>query len=1014
MPLVDALEAPAPAARNDGEGGAPRRRRSRAVLLTLGAVGAVLLGAVAYELKASSFQSWAFHRVAREAVWSVGEGPSDRIRFPTAGPFDERLGYTAIPAMVDRAAGRGFRVAEQARVSDGFSRLIDWGAAPVYQEKPQGGLTLKDRSGLPFHRTLHPALVYAAFDSIPEPMWRSLLHIESRELLDEAYPRRNPAVEWDRLARGVGEIGLRAIGSERSVPGGSTLATQLEKFRHSPGGRTATPRDKLDQMLGASLRAYRDGAETVEARRRIVRDYLNSVPLAAQRGHGEVIGMADGLWAWYGTSFEDANRVLGTEPTDSAGRAERARVYRQVLSLLLAHRRPSYYLADPAGRAALGPLTDRYLDLLARDGIVPVDLAERSARASIGLLPAAPPRPAPSFVTRKAANQVRSDLLAITGVQNLYALDRLDLTVATTFDARLQEGVTSFFESLRDPEFVRSHGFGDARLLGSQDPTHVLYSFTLLESTPGGNVVRAQADSYDGPLSLSEAGRVELGSTAKLRTLVTYLEVVAELHGRLSALAADSLAALSVARGDRLTRWAVDYVAANPGASLETMLRDAMERRYSASPTERFATGGGVQSFSNFDRASDARVLSVAEAFRQSVNLPFVRLMRDVVSYHTYGDPGSAARALEDPDHPARQEYLERFADAEGGRFVRSFHAKYADVAASEILDRLVSERRLTARATAAAYRAVAPDAPEGLFATFLRANASQPEIDDRTISTLYRQSDPATRDLNDLGYLSRIHPLELWTARYLVEHPRAPLSETLEASRDARREVYRWLFRSRNRGAQDDRIRTVLEIEAFDRVLASWRRVGYPFPNIVPSLGTAIGSSGDRPLALAELMGIILNDGVRRPFARVTGMTFAEGTPFETRLERESAEGERVLASEVAATVRTALLDVVANGTGRRAQGAVRDAEGNPVPIGAKTGTGDNRYRVFGPGGRLIEDRVVNRTATFAFILGDRHFGVLTAYVPGPAAGSFAFTSALPAEIVRQIGPLLEVALSG
>jgi hypothetical protein len=33
-----------------------------------------------------------------------------------------------------------------------------------------------------------------------------------------------------------------------------------------------------------------------------------------------------------------------------------------------------------------------------------------------------------------------------------------------------------------------------------------------------------------------------------------------------------------------------------------------------------------------------------------------------------------------------------------------------------------------------------------------------------------------------------------------------------------------------------------------------------------VPSYATAIGSSADRPLALAELMGIIVNDGQRRP----------------------------------------------------------------------------------------------------------------------------------------------------
>src|SRR3546814_5152436 len=59
-----------------------------------------------------------------------------------------------------------------------------------------------------------------------------------------------------------------------------------------------------------------------------------------------------------------------------------------------------------------------------------------------------------------------------------------------------------------------------------------------------------------------------------------------------------------------------------------------MQRRYSANPNERFFTGGGVHRFVNFDNADNGRVMSVAEALRHSVNLVFVRLMRDIVSYH--------------------------------------------------------------------------------------------------------------------------------------------------------------------------------------------------------------------------------------------------------------------------------------------------------------------------------------------------------------------------------------------
>ena len=87
-----------------------------------------------------------------------------------------------------------------------------------------------------------------------------------------------------------------------------------------------------------------------------------------------------------------------------------------------------------------------------------------------------------------------------------------------------------------------------------------------------------------------------------------------------------------------------------------------MARRYSASPWERFFTGGGVHQFANFNADDNGRVMSVAEAFRHSVNLVFIRLMRDIVQYYQAarragrGDPrrpaASAARRATSPASP--------------------------------------------------------------------------------------------------------------------------------------------------------------------------------------------------------------------------------------------------------------------------------------------------------------------------------------------------------------------------
>ena len=83
----------------------------------------------------------------------------------------------------------------------------------------------------------------------------------------------------------------------------------------------------------------------------------------------------------------------------------------------------------------------------------------------------------------------------------------------------------------------------------------------------------------------------------------------------------------------------------------------------------------------------------------------------------------------------------------------------------------------------------------------------------------------------------------------------------------------------------------------------------------------------------------------------------------------------------------------------------SLKDADGNVVVIGGKTGSGDNRFEYFAKGGKLISSRVVNRTATFAFFIGDRYFGVLTAFMPGEAAAEEALAGALQ----RRFGALGE-----
>lgn len=975
--------------------------------VALGGLGAVVLGSLVwFELETSRLQSIAASRYAAGIDHWIEAGPNSRLRFPERGPFDRRAGYSELPEMLPRLERRGFTITAQARVSTRFEEVVQKGLFPIYAEKTQVGLELLDRDGRPIFAYLYPERVLQSFESIPPLLVTSLLYVENRELLDATRPYRNPAVEWDRLAMMALRLGRRSVGDDSAVQGASTLATQLEKFRHSPGGMTQTPAEKARQMASASLRAYRDGRATLGARQRIVVDYLNGLPLAAVPSHGEVHGLLDGLWLWYGIDREELE--LLREPIAAERLPRAASVYRAALSLMLATRRPAFYLGADGGRE-LERLCDAYTRLLANQGF----LAEPLARAVLEVrlerrhtrLPA---RDATAF-EQKAANAVRADLLGLLGVENLYGLDRLDLTVSTSIDAQAQTAVARELRELQSAERREDAGLTGPRLLPARDAISITYSILLCEATAQGNQVRVQTDNHAGPRDVNRHTKLELGSTAKLRTLVSYLEIIEALYERLGGASPEAVASYLDQFDDPLTKWMASALEETPRLTLEEALAKALARRYSASPTERFFTAGGVHRFSNFDRADDSRMPTVQEGLSQSVNLVFIRVMRDIVRFHEQRIPLSRNVAA-DPLHPMRSTYLARFAYREGQQFIRRFHARHAGLTPAASIDLLLGKSVNPLR-IARVRLAVLPDTSVEDLGSLLRERLVEPLPSDSGVDALHRRARSERLPLADLAHVVNADPLELWVIQYLAAHPRAGLSDTIAAADAAIEAAYRWLFRTRRKELQDARIRTILEVEAFARIHESWRALGYPFPFLVPSYATAIGSSGDRPEALADLVGVLVNDGIRRPTIHVTGLQFGAVTPFETRLAREPQGDVRVLSPAVARAARQALADVVDNGTGRRVRDVFFAADGAPLPIGGKTGTGDNRRVVVDWRGERIASYARNRTASFVFYVGN-HFGVVTAHVDGADADDYAFTSALPVQILRHLAPQLAILL--
>lgn len=968
-------------------------------------LGILLVGALLLtdEIRHSRLQAFYLARYAGELNYQLLEGASDAIRFPTHGPFDQRLGYSELPRFSERLTAHGYRLTRQAKHPETLMDYTGRGYFPPYREKTAAGLTVNDCRDERLYGFRYPYRNYASFAAVPARVVQTLMFIENRDLLDESRPTHNPAVDWVRFARAIlGRIG-RMVSNDFDAPGGSTLATQIEKFRHSPDGVTADAEEKWRQMASASVRSYRDGEQTLPARRQIVVDYLNTVPLSAAPRHGEVNGLGDGLWVWFAADFSRVNELLAAADASGPLLAEQGRALHQVVALMIAHRRPSYYLW-PSGRDALARLAEGYLRLLAENAVITTALRDAALAEPLHFRDMVKDPPLLPADAGKGAVAIRNRLAGLLET-SLYRLDRYDLDISATLDGELQRQVSDFLGKLEDPAFARAHGLLGDRMLSPATLGAVRYSFNLVEQTPTGNRVRVQTDTTDQPLDINEGSKLELGSTAKLRVLATYLEIVAELHRRYAAETPETLRRLPLEERDQLTRWAVAYLADAEDRTLPPMLQAALERRYSASPNESFFTGGGVHTFNNFRREDDERVTTVRQALQASINLVFVRLMRDVVLYTMYQVPGSSAQLVDRQDDPRRQEYLARFADREGQVFLRRFWHKYQGKTASEIRDDFLHGLRPGATRLAAVFRYLSPQAPVEELGAFLDQRLEGSPQSAAQLVRLYQRNGPEAFDLPDRGYVARVHPLELWLVAYLSKHPQATWSEVVQASFDQRQAVYRWLFNSRFKGAQDSRIHTMLEVEAFLDIHRRWARLGYPFGHLVPSLATALGSSGDRPAALAELMGIIENNGVRLPTRRLESLAFATATPYETHFELAPGEGERVMLPEVASALRDALSEVVEGGTAGRLSGAFKLADGTLLAVGGKTGTGDNRIVIGRGNARGV---AMNRTATFVFYLGPRHFGTLTAYVIGPDAARYRFTSALPVQILKSMGPLL------
>ncbi len=522
----------------------------------------------------------------------------------------------------------------QARWSPALVEAADHKLFPIYREKDQAGLRIIDRTGGEIYRARFPERVFPDFASIPSLVVNTLLFIEDRYVLDRANPERNPAIEWKRFALAAAGQVAELVVSDADAGGASTLATQIEKFRHSPGGRTGGALDKMRQMVTASLRAYYDGPNTLKRREEIVTTYLNSTPLASMPGYGEIIGLPDALRIWFGTDLAEATEVLNKTPRTAAELSRQGEIYRQVLAFLVSGRRPSYYLLDD--RAALGVLIDNHLYALANAGVISPSLRDAALNADLhfrsraagdhgrgvlcsaqidrgGAQPAGRPVAPSRSVRARPARPDRRDLDRSPIRRRASPMSWSGCRIRLSCAAR------ACTATVCSTAPIRRRSPGASCCTSAATVTATICACTRTASTGRSTSTRVR--------NCSSARRPSCARSPPIS------QIIAKLHRQLADVPARDLSRLAASADDALSGWAASYLARASDRSLQPMLEAALQRRYSAAPQE-FFTGGGSHVFENFARWEDHTNPTVLEAFEQSINLAFIRLLRDVLNYY--------------------------------------------------------------------------------------------------------------------------------------------------------------------------------------------------------------------------------------------------------------------------------------------------------------------------------------------------------------------------------------------
>ncbi len=927
-------------------------------------------------------------------------------------PRWKRDGMTYYPQLFNVLNNAGFQVDRETHLvlTPQAKKLFDMGIIPFnhYQGKAFSGLKIIDRHSELTYQYKHPNQ-FKDFENISPFILKALLVWENDKLRHMVFNEEqddvelNYLIEGPRIIKSVSEYVQYKITGEGSYSGGSTLMTTLEKITNTPGGRTKSVNDKINQMIGAGLHLYGDNTESVDRGngkkagvQKALVDFLNTVPMAGgPKSHsGELFGFGASYYAWFGYTIDELNQQL-----KSKNSVIRSQAYKNICSLIVSIRRPSELLRSPD---VIDKQANLLLSRLNKKKLLNSALYVKSRAMKPAWNPQRNSRDKLDYALHRESSSARNQYTqfirqavakksgsAEAKKINLQTVDAMPVSIEMTTDAQLEKNIRSVLDEMytefaQQSPFVQGRQKGLLHSLSLDELKNIQYGVVVLEIDENRQwKLLANTDTQSNVVyNPAKQGRFQWGSTAKLRVLVNYLMIIHDeaLTLQSAIVELDDKEAKKLFNKYRkssvtIKQLLASYIKKYPDASMEQVLNWAMSRRISANPDSKFLTGESWHEFHNYQKSDDRKNPNLWQMTTQSINLSFVRLMRDVVDYYIDQSGFDKVAILTNKKNPTRNKILNEAIEKEEQDYLDGLNYFIERVQDSFLEELASGEKQISNKE----------------IITRSREIIKEMSLDDKQS---YNKGQKKYQRL--ASWFKRItHYEKKWLlARVRLQHD---VHSNLVKDDEKRiiKQTSQWL--KTNQFWMKNTLYTHMERKAFSQgVTPAWKKLGYPF-NVSPSYAVVLGSSGDTPMSLVELAGTLLNNGVHeKNISAIERIILAPDSEFETPFKIEH-QYERIIPKTVSIVARKAMAGVLQKGT-------AIFASRHPLmeyveSVGAKTGTGDNRHNKI----------AVNRSAAVLSIFdtgeGKSKYAIcITMSVVKGNIERYTFTSKVPVRILSRI----------